>query len=103
MPSPSRKRRIREALIVPDYWPAICGIRLMSNGEVWFVPLAEDGSKVWYTARRGRTEGSIRRIVLPDQFNPRDVNETHVWGERYDELGVRYVVGRRLVRSGGSG
>lgn len=72
MPSPSLKRRIREALIVPDYWPAIRGIRLMSNGEVWFVPLAEDGSTVWYTARRGRTEGSIRRIVLPDQFNPRD-------------------------------
>lgn len=69
----------------------------------WFVPLAEGGSNVWYTARRGRTEGSIRRIVLPDQFNPRDVNETHVWGERYDELGVRYVVGRRLVRSGGGG
>ena len=100
VPSPSLKRRIRETMIVPEYWPAVRGIRLMSNGEVWFVPLADGESNVWYTARRGETEGAIRRIVLPEQFNPRDVNDTHVWGERYDELGVRYVVGRRLVRSG---
>ena len=101
VPAASLKRRIRETLIVPEYWPAIRGIRLMPNGEVWFVPLAEGDSNVWYTARRGQAEGAIRRIVLPEQFNPRDVNETHVWGERYDELGVRYVVGRRLVRSEG--
>lgn len=22
---------------------------------------------------------------------------THVWGERHDELGIEYVVGRRLI------
>ncbi len=101
VPSPSLKRRIRETLIVPEYWPAIRGIRLMANGDIWFRSPVENASHVWYTAPRGQTDGAIRRIVLPEQFNPRDVNDTHVWGERYDELGVRYVVGRRLVRSGG--
>ena len=37
--SPRVKRRLREALIVPEFWPAIRGFRLMPNGEVWFLRL----------------------------------------------------------------
>ena len=30
-----------------------------------------------------------------------DVNATHVWGFRRDELDVEYVAGLRLARAGG--
>lgn len=99
--SPSRKRKARELLIVPDFWPATGGIRLMPNGEVWFRRLKGGAEHVWYAAARGATEGPVRRIVLPERFKPRGVNGTHVWGDRDDEMGVDFVVGLRLVRGGG--
>ncbi|MDE2873690.1 MAG: 6-bladed beta-propeller [Gemmatimonadota bacterium] len=95
--SPLMRRRVREKLANPGFWPAIRGIRLMSNGEVWFRRLKEGASHVWYAARRGETEGPIRQIVLPENFKPRFVDDTHVWGDRSDELGVTYVAGRRLM------
>ena len=61
--------------------------------------LKEGASHVWYAARRGDAEGPIRRIVLPEDFKPRYVDDTHIWGDRSDELGVTYVAGRRLVRA----
>ena len=77
------------------------GIRLMPNGEIWFRPARHPTPGVWYAVRRGETEGPIRRITLPESFYPLlDVTDTHVWGERVDELGVEYVVGRRLIRAG---
>jgi len=97
--SPIMKRRVREKLINPGFWPAIRGIRLMPNGEVWFRRPKEGASHVWYAVRRGETEGPIRRIVLPEEFKPRFVNGTHVWGDREDEVGVDYIAGLRLVRA----
>ena len=97
--SPRVKRRLREALIVPEFWPAIRGFRLMPNGEVWFLRLKDGASHVWYAARRGEEAGPIRRIVLPEPFTPRGVTSTHVWGDRRDEMDVQYVAGLRLVRA----
>ena len=97
--SPRVKRRLREALIVPEFWPAIRGFRLMPNGEVWFRRLKGGAEHVWYAVTRGETEGPIRRIVLPEPFTPRGVTSTHVWGDRRDEMDVQYVAGLRLVRA----
>ena len=96
--SPVMKRRVREKLINPGFWPAIRGIRLMPNGEVWFRRLKDGASHVWYAVRRGDAAG-LRRIVLPEDFKPRYVNDTHVWGDREDDMGVDYIAGLRLVRA----
>ena len=102
VPSPILRRRVRSALIVPEVWPVTYGIRLMRNGEIWFRPSRSPTPGVWYAVRRGETDGPIRRITLPESFYPRDVTDTHVWGERVDELGVQYIVGRRLIPAGNS-
>lgn len=97
VPSPILRQRVRSALIVPEAWPVTYGIRPMPNGEIWFRPARSPTPGTWYAVRRGETDGPIRRISLPESFNPRDVTDTHVWGTRTDELGVQYVVGRRWV------
>ena len=102
VPSPILRQRVRSALIVPGAWPVTYGIRLMRNGEIWFRPSRSPTPGVWYAVRRGDTDGPIRRITLPESFYPRDVTDTHVWGERVDELGVQYIVGRRLIPAGNS-
>ena len=96
--SPMQRRAIRDAFIIPDHWPATYEIRLMSNGEIWFQPAGHENPGVWYAVRKGE-DGPIRRLVLPERFRPMDVNATHVWGIRRDELDVQYVAGLRLVRS----
>ena len=96
-PSPMLKSRIRAAWHIPEYWPAVRQIHLMSNGEIWFAALGSDVPGLWYAVRKGADEGPIRRITVPESFQPRDVNATHVWGIRYDELDVSYVVGLRLL------
>ena len=100
--TPAQKREsIRDALIIPEYWPATLGIRLMSNGEIWYQPAGEDDPRVWYAVRKREDVGPIRRIVVTESFSPRDANATHVWGVRTDELGVQYVAGLRLARADG--
>ena len=98
-PSPTVRRSIRSAFIIPEFWPANRRIELMSNGEIWFQPAGHEDPDVWYSVRKGE-DGPIRRIVVPERFLPLDVNATHVWGVRRDELDVQYVAGLRLVRAG---
>ena len=95
------KRAIRNAFIIPDHWPATREIRLMSNGEIWFQPAGHENPGMWHAVRKGDDEGPIRSVVLPERFRPMDVNATHVWGVRRDELEVQYVAGLRLARVGG--
>ncbi len=92
------RRAIRGSLIIPKYWPATTEIRLMSNGEIWFQPAGHENPGMWYAVRKGE-DGPIRSVVLPERFRPLDLNATHVWGVRTDELDVQYVAGLRLVRS----
>ena len=99
---PSQAQRVRGALIVPEAWPVTYGIRPVPNGEIRFRPARSPAPGVWYAVRRGEIEDPIRRITLPESFNPRDVTDTHVWGERVDELGVEHMVGRRLIPPGHS-
>ncbi len=96
-PSPMLKSRIRQAWHIPEYWPAVRQISLMSNGEIWFEPLGADTPGVWYAVRKGADEGSLRRITVPESFQPLDATATHVWGIRRDELDVGYVTGLRLL------
>ncbi|MCY4574104.1 MAG: 6-bladed beta-propeller [Gemmatimonadetes bacterium] len=98
IPSPMDRRSIRSAYIIPEFWPANRRIELMSNGEIWFQPAGQENPGVWYAVLKGEG-GPIRRLVLPERFAPMDVNATHVWGIRRDELDVQYVAGLRLVRS----
>ena len=95
--SPRLRDRIRDAFIIPDYWPATNEIRLMSNGEIWCQPAGDDPG-IWYAVRKGEDDEPIRRIIAPESFRPLNANATHVWGVRTDELGVQYVAGLRLVR-----
>ena len=101
--SPLLKSRIREAWIIPEHWPAVRETLLMSNGEIWFEPQGQDTPGVWYAVRKGAEQGPIRRVTVPESFQPRDVNATHVWGLRRDELDVGYVTGLLLVRGSGIG
>lgn len=95
------RRTIRDAFIIPDHWPATREIRLMSNGEIWFRPAGYEDPGMWYAVRKRDDEGPIRSVVLPERFRPLDVNATHVWGVRRDEMEVQYVAGLRLERAGG--
>ena len=96
-PSPMLKSRIRAAWHIPEYWPAVRQIQLMSNGEIWFEPLGRETPDVWHAVRKRAGEGPIKRIAVPASFEPRDVTGTHVWGIRRDELDVGYVTGLRLL------
>lgn len=96
-PSPMLKSRIRAAWVIPEYWPAVRQIQLMSNGEIWFEPLGRDAPGVWFAVRKGSENVPIRRITVPASFQPLDVTATHVWGVRRDELDVGYVTGLRLL------
>lgn len=90
---------LEDALYLPEFYPAVDYVEGMSDGEVWLRTHEEiDTLQVWYSVRRGDTESPPRRILLPRTFYPNDVSANHVWGIRYDSLGVNYVVGRRLVR-----
>ncbi len=98
---PQLKSRIRDSWMIPEYWPAVRQIRLMSNGEIWFRPPGHDDRRIWYAVRKGDEEGAIRKVFAPESFVPHDVNDTHVWGVRRDEMDVGYVVGLRLERGVG--
>ena len=76
---------------------------IMSNGEIWFESQGRDTPGVWYAVQKGADDGPIRRITVPESFQPRDVTATHVWGIRRDELDVGYVTGLRLVPGSGTG
>lgn len=55
----------------------------------------QDSLAVWYAA--GRDGSGLRQVLLPPGFRPMDASDSHVWGVRRGELGVEYVVGRRLM------
>ena len=100
--SPVTKRQARtlveEAFYLPEFYPAVDYVHGTSNREVWMRTHEQvDTLQVWYTVRRGDNESSPRRVLLPETFYASDVTDTHVWGIRYDTLGVNYVAGRRLV------
>ena len=99
--SPMLRRAIRASYIIPSHWPATNEIRLMSNGEIWFKPAGHETPTMWYAVRKGEDDAPVRSVVLPERFRPLDVNATHVWGIRFDELDVQYVVGLRLARADG--
>ena len=87
-----------EALYLPDHYPAVDYVEGASRGEVWLrTHEALDTLQVWYAIRRGDYASAPRRFLLPGSFYASDVTDTHVWGVRYDTLGVNYVAGRRLV------
>ncbi len=96
---------VDEAFYVPDFYPAADFFRGMSD-DVWFKTFetAEvDTLDVWYALKRGADASGLRRIMLPKRFRPHCVTDTHVWGVRRDTLGINYVAGRRLLRTGVAG
>ena len=88
-----------EALYAPEYLPSFRSFMLSaSSGEVWLQSQERmDTLSVWYTIERGDTVTPPRRVLLPESLEVHDATATHVWGAWKDELGVNYVVGRRLV------
>ena len=88
-----------EVLYAPEYLPAFSSFMLSaSSGQVWLrSQVRRDTLSVWYSIERGDTVTPPRRVLLPESLEVHDGNATHVWGRWVDELGVNYVVGRRLV------
>ena len=100
VPRRDLRRAIEDALFVPEFYPSVDHRIAMTRGELWlrtFETTEVDTLAVWYAVTRGERAGSIRRVLLPETFLPRDVSEHHVWGVRLDSLGVNVVAGRRLV------
>lgn len=94
---------VEEALYVPDPLPGAVQVRGTASGEIWFGGFErEDSLSAWYSVRRNDGPGGVRRILVPTGFTPMDATDTHVWGYRRDDLGVQYVVGRRLAPSVGA-
>lgn len=94
------RRAVEDALFVPDFHPSVDYRIAMTRGELWlktFETAEVDTLTVWYSVTRGEAR-SIRKVLLPETFLPRDVTDRHVWGVRLDSMGVNYVAGRRLVR-----
>ena len=90
---------VEEALYAPEYLASIRTFMLSaSSGQVWLRSRERvDTLSVWYSIERGDTVTPPRRVLLPESLEVQDANATHVWGVWRDELGVNYVVGRRLV------
>ncbi|MDE2871477.1 MAG: hypothetical protein OXQ94_07280 [Gemmatimonadota bacterium] len=98
--SPHRAIRaaFEDALYVPDPLPGAREVLGTASGEIWFHGFeSEDSFSVWYAVPRDNATSAFRQVLLPPGFSARDATETHVWGVRRGELGVEYVVGRRLV------
>ena len=93
---------VEEALYVPDPLPGAARVRGTVSGEIWLSGFeTEDSLTAWYSVRRDGGPGGVRKILVPSGFAVMDATDTHVWGYRRDDLGVQYVVGRRLVRPSG--
>lgn len=90
---------IEEVVYVPDPLPGATRLHGTSSGEIWFQGFQmRDTLSVWHAIGRGDASGRV--VLLPSGFRAMDATDSHVWGVRRDELGVPYVVGRRLVPPG---
>lgn len=93
-----KRDQILDALYIPDPLPGTVKIRGTASGEVWLNSVeATDTGVLWYAVRRGGDSTDVRTVLLPRGFALRDATDTHVWGVETDDLGVNYVVGRRLL------
>lgn len=90
------REAIEEAIHVPDPLPGATRLFGSNSDEIWFQGYQRrDTLSLWHAVRRDGTGG--RRVLLPTGFRAMDATDSHVWGVHPDELGVEYVVGRRLV------
>lgn len=90
------REALEDALYIPDPMPGATRMHGTASGEVWFRGYQrQDSLAVWYAA--GRDGIGLRQVLLPPGFRPMDASDSHVWGVRRGELGVEYVVRRRLV------
>ncbi len=86
--------RFRVQVLLPE----AVRVRGTVSGEIRFNGFEEEDSHhVWYAVRRNGDPAGVRRILLPPGFTVMDATDAHVWGYRRDDLGVQYVVGRRLL------
>ena len=98
VPYRAMRAAVQEALHLPDPLPGARRAFGTQSGEIWFRGSEnEDSLRVWYAVPRGEGQSRVRRVALPPGFRVTDATNAHVWGVRTDELGVNYVVGRRLV------
>ena len=87
---------IEEAIYVPDPLPGATNLFGSNSNEIWFQGYQrQDTLSLWHAIRRDGA--GARRVFLPSGFRAMDATDSLVWGVRRDELGVEYVVGRRLM------
>ena len=96
-----RRDQVMDELYVPDPLPGALIIRGTASREIWIRSFeVMDTFVVWYAVHRGGDPTRVRTMLLPHGFAVHDATDTHVWGIGKDELGVNYVMGRRLVSRG---
>ncbi len=92
-----------DGLYQPEYIPPSEGPPVLTaSGEVWIrTPEVLDTLRVYCAVPRGDPDGLLRRVLLPASLWLTDATETHVWGTRWDSLGMPHIIGRRLVPPAG--
>ena len=75
------------------YLPRYVDFRCSDDGTLWLQPIDLDagglqGSRTWL---RVAPEGEVRRVRLPDRFDPLRFTETRIWGVERDELDIGSV------------
>ena len=88
-----------EGLYRPEHLPAADGRPVLSaSGDVWIrTHEVSDTLRTHYVLRRGDSNESPRRVLLPEWLLVSDATATHVWGVWYDSMDVPHIVGRRLI------
>lgn len=93
------RSRYYQGLYRPEYLPAADGRPVLSaSGDVWIrTHELTDSLRTHYVLRRGDSNESPRRVLLPEWLRVSDATETHVWGVWRNSMDVPHIVGRRLV------
>ncbi len=96
---PELRDRYYEGLYKPEYLPATDGPPVLAaSGDVWIrTHEVSDTLRTHYVLRRGDSNESPRRVLLPEWLLVSDATATHVWGVWYDSMDVPHIVGRRLI------
>lgn len=93
---PSLKKKLSDALFIPEYVPPVSAIAFDVNGSVWIREGSLDETE--HRWREIDRAGEGRRIlVVPKLFKPMIFVSDGVWGRAIDDDHVSYVVFRQYT------
>jgi hypothetical protein len=90
------RRAIRSQLVVPRFAPAVTGVTLAPEGQVWLERERLGNRTVWNVVD---IDGSMLAVVTgPASLRSIEISGDHVWGIERDELGIGHVARYRIRR-----